>query len=276
MRGEITTGSLVAIMAYHARLLSPVQNLMGLYTSMITGAVSLDRVYELFDTKPEIADRPGAVELPNPRGEIVCESLSFRHGEQVLFRDFSLKVPAGTICAILGSSGVGKSTLGELMARYYDPESGSVRIDGHDLRDLKLASLRRSILFVEQTPYLFHTTVRENIAYANPQASRAEIETAAKAAAIHERIVALPQGYDTVIAERGQTLSAGERQRIALARALLADPAVLILDEPTSSLDEANEAAIADTLAFALKGRTAILITHRAGLARIADQTIQL
>jgi ATP-binding cassette subfamily B protein len=276
MRGEITTGSLVAIMAYHARLLSPVQNLMGLYTSMIAGAVSLDRVYELFDTAPEIADRPGAVDLRNPRGEILCDGIHFAHGDRVLFRDFSLHVPAGTICAIVGSSGVGKSTLGELIARYYDPAAGAVRIDGRDLREFTLESVRESILLMDQNPYLFHASVRENLAYANPAAGDEEIERAARAAAIHERILALPQGYDTVIAERGQTLSAGERQRIALARALLANPAVLILDEPTSSLDEANEAAIAETLASALQGRTAILITHRAGLARIAHRTVQL
>ncbi len=276
IRGEISTGALVAIMAYHARLLSPVQNLMGLYTSMITGAVSLDRVYELLDTKPEITGKPGALDLKDARGEIVCENLTFRHGEHSLFDGLSLHVPAGAICAMLGPSGVGKSTLGELMARYYDPEGGSIRIDGHDLRDLTVASVRKLIMLVEQVPYLFQTTVRENIAYACPEATQAEIEAAAQSAAIHERILALPQGYDTVLAERGQTLSAGERQRIALARALLANPAVLILDEPTSSLDEANEAAIADTLATALKGRTAILITHRAGLARIAEQTIQL
>ncbi|MBL8209984.1 MAG: ATP-binding cassette domain-containing protein, partial [Bryobacterales bacterium] len=144
------------------------------------------------------------------------------------------------------------------------------------LRDLRVDAVRRAVFLMEQTPYLFPTTVRENIAYARPDATREQIEEAARAAAIHDRILALPEGYDTVLAERGQTLSAGERQRVALARALLANPAVLILDEPTSSLDEANETAIADTLATALRGRTAILITHRPGLARIAQQTILL
>jgi ATP-binding cassette, subfamily B, bacterial len=276
IEGELTTGALVAIMAYHARLLGPVQNLMGLWTSMTAGAVSLERVYELFDTKPGIADREGAREVEVQRGEVVLENVSFRHGERQVIDRLNLRVEAGTMCAVVGPSGIGKSTLGELVARYYDADEGVVRIDGHDVREMTVASVRRAVMLVDQTPYLFPVSVRENIAYARPEATTAEIEAAARAAAIHERILELPQGYETVVAERGQTLSAGERQRIALARALLANPAVLILDEPTSSLDEASEAAIAATLETALKGRTAIVITHRAGLARIAQQTIEL
>ena len=151
-----------------------------------------------------------------------------------------------------------------------------IRLDGRDLREISLADLRRNVLLVDQSPYLFHATVRENIAYARPHATDAEIAAAAEAASVHDRILALPNGYQTIIAERGQTLSAGERQRIALARALLADPRVLILDEPTSALDEVNERAIADTLVRVAAGRTAILITHRESLARIAHQTIVL
>ena len=190
--------------------------------------------------------------------------------------DLSFRVEPGTICAILGPSGAGKSTLADLLVRFYDPDSGAIRIDGRDLRDLPLADLRHAVLLVDQAPYLFHASVRENIAYARPSATDDEIVSAAQAASIHERILALPDGYNTVIAERGQTLSAGERQRIALARALLANPKVLILDEPTSALDEANERAIAETLVRVAEGRTAILITHRASLARIAHQTIFL
>ena len=166
--------------------------------------------------------------------------------------------------------------MADLLVRFYDPDSGTIRIDGRDLRDLPLADVRRNILLVDQSPYLFHASIRENIAYALPDASDAEIENAAQAASIHDKIVCLPEGYNTVVAERGQTLSAGERQRIALARALLANPRVLILDEPTSALDEANERAIAETLVRVAEGRTAILITHRASLARIAHQTIFL
>ena len=274
--GHLTTGSLVALMAYHARLLAPVQNLMGMYTNLVSGGVSLSRVWELFDTPVEIVERPGALPLNGVRGEIVCERVSFRYDGKPVFDDLSFRVEPGTICAVLGPSGAGKSTLADLLVRFYDPEQGAIRLDGRDLRDVKLADLRRSVMLLDQAPYLFHASVRENIAYARPEASEEEIIAAARAAAIHERIVALPEGYATVLAERGQALSAGERQRIALARALLADPKVVVLDEPTSALDEANERTIAETLVSALAGRTAIVITHRPSLARIATQVITL
>jgi ATP-binding cassette, subfamily B, bacterial len=271
---QLSIGALVAVMAYHLRLLSPVQNLMGLYSNLVSGGVSLSRVWELFDTRAEIADRPGAKPLAHVRGEIEFDRVSFGYGGEAVLDDLSFRVAPGTICAILGPSGAGKSTLADLLVRFYDPDAGSIRIDGRNLRDIPIADLRHAVLAVDQSPYLFHASVRENIAYARPEAGDDEIMSAAQAAAIHERILALPDGYDTIVAERGQTLSAGERQRIALARALLADPKVLILDEPTSALDEANERAIAETLVRVAAGRTAILITHRASLARIAQQTI--
>ncbi len=274
--GALTTGSLVALMAYHLRLLAPIQNLMALYTNLVSGGVSLVRVWELFDTRVEVSERPGAEPPSDLHGEIEFDRVSFRHGADTILDNLSFRVPAGTIVAILGPSGAGKSTVADLLVRFYDPDEGVIRIDGHDLRELPVKSVRQAIVLLDQSPYLFQASVRENISYARPEATREEIVVACKAAAIHERIVALPEGYDTIIAERGQTLSAGERQRIALARALLAAPKVLVLDEPTSALDEANERAIADTLSCALADRTAILITHRASLARIAHQTIVL
>src|SRR5579863_8688616 len=274
--GTLTTGGLVAIMAYHLRLLAPVQNMMSLYTNLVSGGVALSRVWELFDTKPEISDRPGSKPLGNVRGDIEFDSVSFAYAGEAVLQSLSFRIQAGSICAILGPSGAGKSTLADLLIRFYDPDVGAIRIDGRDLRDLPLTELRHLIMLVDQSPYLFQASVRENIAYARPDATDGEIVEAANAARIHERILTLPQGYDTVIAERGQTLSAGERRRIALARALLANPKVLVLDEPTSALDEANERAIADTLVRVAEGRTAILITHRASLARIAHQTIYL
>ncbi len=276
IEGQLSTGSLIALMAYHARLLSPVQNLMSLYTNLVSGGVSLARVFELFDTPSEVVERPGAVATRAARGEMICDAVSFGYNGHRVFDQLSFRVEAGTICAIVGPSGAGKSTLADLLVRFYDPEQGAITLDGRDLRDLRLEDVRRQVMLLDQAPYLFHATVRENIAYVRPEATAAEIVAAARAAAIHDRIQSLPEGYDTVVAERGQTFSAGERQRIALARALLADPKVLVLDEPTSALDEENERAIAETLSCALAGRTAIVITHRASLARIAHQVVTL
>ncbi len=274
--GALTVGALVALLAYHLRLLAPVQNMMSLYTNLVSGGVSLTRVWELFDTQPEIVERAKTVPLGVARGRIEFDRVTFRHAEDAILEEFSLRVEAGSICAIFGPSGAGKSTIADLLLRFHDPESGAIRLDGHDLRDLSLADVRRAVALVDQAPYLFRASVRENIAYARPAATPAEIENAARAAAIHERILALPEGYETILAERGQTLSAGERQRIAIARALLADPRVLVLDEPTSALDERNERIIAETLVRTAQSRTVIVITHRASLARIADQTLHL
>lgn len=274
--GELTPGSLIAVMAYHGRLLSPIQNLMSLYSNLVSGGVSLTRVFELFDTTPEVVERTLTRASVPGRGDIECRDVSFAYGGDSILDKLSFHVPGGSICAIVGPSGVGKSTLADLLVRFYDPQSGEIELDGQDLRELRLHDLRRQVMLLDQAPFLFQSTIRENIAYARPDATDEEIIEAARAAAIHERILSFPDGYQTTLAERGQGLSAGERQRLALERALLANPKVLVLDEPTSALDEDNERLITETLAVALAGRTAIIITHRPAVASIAHQVIRL
>ena len=270
-------GALVAFMAYHQRLLAPVQSLMGLYTNLVTARVSLRRVFELLDTPPDVVENPHAEPLDQARGEIRFERVSFCHDrETVVLDEVSFTIAAGGITAVIGNSGAGKSTIADLMVRLFDPQTGAVKLDGHDLRALRLDDVRRHILLVDQTPILFNAGIAENIAYGLPDATPEKIAAAAQAAALDDFIAALPQGYDTQVGERGLALSAGERQRLAIARALLREPAVLILDEPSAALDAATEQSLAATLSETLRGRTAIIITHRPALAAIADQVLML
>ncbi len=242
---QLTVGGLVAFMAYHLKLLSPVQNLLGIYTNLLTGGVSLGRVFEVMDVPVEVKEVAAPVPLPCVRHAITFESVRFQYGHDVpVLRDVSFTIPAGQMCAIVGASGAGKSTLADLLLRFHDVDSGSIAIDGQDIRGLRLEDLRRQVAMVEQTPYFFRASIRENIAYGRPEATLEEIRNCAAAAAIDTFIHSLPNGYETILGERGLTLSVGERQRIALARALLRDPRILILDEPTSALDPASEAAV--------------------------------
>lgn len=274
IQGTMTIGTLVAFMAYHTRLLSPVQNLMSLTASLASARVSLARIFELFDTPPEVVEAPNALPLPPVLGAIRLEGVGIRHDRAAVLADVSLEIPAGSLCAILGPSGMGKSTLADLLVRYLDPDQGRILIDGRDIRQFRLSDLRERIMLVDQTPYLFNVSIAENIAYARPGASRQEIEEAGRAAGLDELIARLPQGYETTAGERGQALSVGERQRIALARALLRRPRVLILDEPTSALDGEMEKQIAVSLRAAMRGGTLIVITHRPALAEIAGAII--
>src|SRR6202046_40757 len=272
---QLTVGGLVAFMAYHLKLLSPVQNLLGIYTNLLTGGVSLGRVFEVMDVPVEVKEVADPVSLPWVRHAITFEKVRFQYGLDVpVLRDVSFTIPAGQMCAIVGASGAGKSTLADLLLRFHDVDSGSITIDGQDIRELRLEDLRRQVAMVEQTPYFFRASIRENIAYGRPEATLDEVRVCAAAAAIDSFIQSLPNGYETIIGERGVTLSVGERQRIALARALLRDPRILILDEPTSALDPTSEAAVTGELLQVLRGRTAILITHRMSLVEMADLVV--
>jgi ATP-binding cassette, subfamily B, bacterial len=272
---QLTVGGLVAFMAYHLKLLSPVQNLLGIYTNLLTGGVSLGRVFEVMDVPVEVKEVADPVPLPCVRHAITFDQVRFQYGHDVpVLRDVSFTIPAGEMCAIVGASGAGKSTLADLLLRFHDVDSGSIAIDGQDIRELRLEDLRRQVAMVEQTPYFFRASIRENIAYGRPEATLEEIRNCAAAAAIDSFIQSLPNGYETILGERGLTLSVGERQRIALARALLRDPRILILDEPTSALDPASEAAVTGELMNVLRGRTSILITHRMSLAELADMVV--
>jgi len=271
--GKLTIGGLLAFIAYQTKLFSPVQNLLALYTNLLTGGVALDRVFELMDIPAEVKDPEQPVPLPEGLGTIHLNAVSFSYkGQGQALDEIDLTIPQGSFCVLLGPSGSGKSTLTDMLLRHYDPESGSITVGGIDLRAVTLADLRSRISIVEQVPYLFHASLQENIAYGKPEASLAQIRECACAANIDDYIMSLPDGYDTIVGERGATLSAGERQRIAIARALLRNPALLILDEPTASLDPASEAAVSVALARATEGRTTLLITHRQSLIEMADQ----
>lgn len=275
IEGGMSIGTLVAFMTYHMRLLSPIQTLMGLTSGLASARVSLGRIFELFDTKPDVVERADAVPLVRA-GDMRFDRVAMRYDRDAVLHDVDLTIPAGSLCAILGPSGVGKSTMADLMVRYLDPDSGRIMVDGRDLRDYALDDLRREIILVDQAPWLFNDTIAANIGFAMPDVTRAEIEAAAHAAGLDAFIARLPEGYETRAGERGAALSAGERQRIVLARALLRRPGILILDEPTSALDGETEQLVAGRLRGALPDATIIVITHKPALADMADHIIRL
>lgn len=274
--GTMTIGALVAFITYHGRLLAPVQALMGLTASLATARVALARIFELFDTAPEVVEAPSPAPLPGVTREIRLEGVTMHHGREPVLQDAHLAIPAGALTAIIGPSGAGKSTLADLLVRFLDPVSGCVLIDGADVRELSLADLRARVLLVDQAPFLFNASIAENIAFAQADATEADIAAAASAAGLDALVARLPEGLATRTGERGLALSAGERHRVAIARALLRQPDVLILDEPTAALDEETERMVALGLRRALPHATLIVITHKPALADMADHVIRL
>jgi ATP-binding cassette subfamily B protein len=265
LRGQITVGTIVAFLGYIGGLFGPVQGLSGTYQSVRRAGVSLNEIFNILDVQEHLGDSPDATEITNVRGEVRFENVHFRYeiAGHPLLNGIDLTVRPGEMVAIIGPSGSGKTTMMALLMRFYDPTEGRLRIDGHDLRTIKQSSLRRNIGVVLQDTLLFNDTIRANIAYGRPEASYDEIKAAAEAANADSFIRRLPDGYDTIVGERGSLLSVGERQRITIARALLKDPPILVLDEATSSLDIESEELVQDAIERLMRGRTIFIIAHR-------------
>jgi ATP-binding cassette subfamily B protein len=278
VQGDVTIGVLVAFIAALSTFFDPIQALSQLYTTYQAGMAALDKIFELLDEEPDLRDAPDAVDLPRVRGEIRFEDVSFAYAPDAepALADVTLRVPAGQTVALVGSTGAGKSTFAKLAARFYDPTAGRVLVDGHDLRAVTARSLRGQMGIVPQEAFLFSGTVHDNIAFGRPDAAPEEVEAAARAVGAHEFIAALEHGYATEVGERGVQLSAGQRQLLAFARALAADPRILILDEATSNVDIHTEARIEAGLRRLLAGRTAIVIAHRLSTIRRAGHIVVL
>jgi ATP-binding cassette subfamily B protein len=275
--GELSVGSFVAFNLYLGMLVMPLRSL-GMWIGQAQRATaSGERIFQVMDEPEEIAERPGAVELPPGGGDLCFEDVRFEYLEgRPVLDGVSLDVPAGRTIALIGQTGSGKTTLTSLVPRFYDVTSGRVTVDGVDVRDVTLASLRGAIGVISQDPFLFSATVRENITFGAPDLDDAEVERIARMAQAHEFVAELPDGYDTVIGERGITLSGGQRQRLAIARALAVDPRILILDDATASVDATTEARIRRGLRGAMKGRTTLIIAHRLSTIALADEIVVL
>jgi ATP-binding cassette, subfamily B, bacterial len=275
--GQVTLGTLFAFMLYVQNFFDPVQQLSQLYGTFLSATAALDKIMDVLDEEPQIVDRPGAVELPRVGGHVAFEGVRFGYGDgPEVLHGLDLDVPGGTTVALVGHTGAGKSTIAKLLARFYDPREGRITIDGHDLRDVTQPSLRRQLGIVPQEGFLFAGTVTENIAFARPDARPEDVVRAAETIGAHDFILRLEDGYETQLQERGSRLSLGQRQLVALARALLADPRILILDEATSSVDIGTERRIEQALRTLLAGRTAFVIAHRLSTIRDADLIVVL
>jgi len=285
--GALEVGVVVAFVGYLTRFFEPIQELSQLYTTYQQGMAALDKIFDLLDTAPDMVDAPGAIDPGTLRGEIELDGVWFSYAEQTAaedgagddpwaLRDVDLHVPPGQTLALVGATGAGKSTFAKLVARFYDPQRGIVRVDGHDLRGVQQRALRRQLGIVPQEGFLFSGSVRENVAFGRPEASEEEIEAAIAAVGATDFVIRLPQGLDTEVGERGIQLSAGQRQLLAFARALLAEPRILILDEATSNVDVRTEKTIERGLERLLHGRTAIVIAHRLSTIRRAGKIVVL
>ncbi|MGB6600078.1 MAG: ABC transporter ATP-binding protein [Candidatus Cybelea sp.] len=271
--GSLQVGVIVAFVSFiQGRLYGPAASLAGIQVQIVSALAVFERIFDYLDMTTEQYDPPGAVALPAVEGDIRFENVVFAYeGNRDVLNGVSFHVRPGEVAAFVGPSGAGKTTITQLVPRFYDPQGGRVLVDGHDLREVTLDSLRRDIGIVTQETYLFHDTIAANLRYGKPDATDAELEAAARAGNIAEFVAALPNGYDTVVGERGHKLSGGERQRLAIARVLLKDPRILILDEATSSLDYETEAAIQRALDVVMRGRTSLVIAHRLSTVLAAD-----
>jgi ATP-binding cassette subfamily B protein len=277
LEGQVTVGTLFAFLLYLSNFFDPVQQLSQLYNTFLSAVAALDKIMDVMDEEPEILDEPGAEPLPPIEGHVRFDSVRFGYGSgPEILHGIDLDVPAGTTVALVGHTGAGKSTIAKLLARFYDPREGEISIDGHDLREVTQQSLRRQLGIVPQEGFLFAGTVRENIAFGRPAASVEEVAEAARTVGAEDFILELENGYETGVAERGSRLSLGQRQLVAFARALLADPRILILDEATSSVDIGTERRIELGLRRLLAGRTAFIIAHRLSTIRRADLIVVL
>ena len=276
MDGAVEVGVLAAFLLYLRRFFEPMQELSMFYNSLQSATAALEKLSGVLEEAPSVAEPTNPVPLPHARGSIDVERVVFSYGAHTVLPELELRIPAGQTVALVGATGAGKTTLARLVARFYDPVTGVVRLDGIDLRSLAEDDLRRAVVMVTQENFLFADTVSENIRFGRPGASDREIEDAAVAIGAHDFITALPDGYDTEVGKRGGRLSAGQRQLIAFARAFLADPAVLILDEATSSLDIPSERLVQRALRTILADRTALIIAHRLSTVEIADRVLVL
>ncbi len=275
--GELTMGALVAFMMYVSQVIAPVRQLGMIIPAVAIASAAAERVFDVLDVVPDVQDAPDAVALPPARGHVCFEGVTFTYGQRSdVLRDIAFEALPGQVVALVGRTGSGKSTVTNLVARFYDPTAGRITVDGRDIRTVTLHSLRSQIGSVLQETTLFAASIRENIAFGRPDASQDEIVAAAQAAQAHEFIMQTPLGYDTLVGERGVTLSGGQKQRVAIARALVMDPRILILDDAMSSVDTATEQAIQKALENVMRGRTTFVIAHRISTLRLADLVLVL